>query len=61
MPPRRNLATRPNALEIKNPKDDVHLKPVDILVYEATPSGSDQVMDTISQLESTLDQDRAAS
>jgi hypothetical protein len=60
MPPRRNRATRPNTLEIKNPEDDAYLEPVDIPVYEAPPPQRDQTMDAISQLVSALDRDRMA-
>jgi hypothetical protein len=57
MPPRRNLATKPNALEIK--EGSVHPEPVDILVEEATLLGS-QVMEAIGQLVSAIDRDRVA-
>jgi hypothetical protein len=60
MPPRRNRATRPNVLEIRNPEDDIHPEPVDIPVYKAAPPGRDQTMDAISQLMSALDCDRVA-
>jgi hypothetical protein len=57
MPPQRNLATKPNALEIR--EGNVHLEPVDILVEEATLLGS-QVMEAIGQLVSAIDRDRVA-
>ncbi|XP_059431475.1 uncharacterized protein LOC132164978 [Corylus avellana] len=38
MPPQRNPATGPNALEIGSPEDNVHPKPVDITVHEAARS-----------------------
>ena len=59
MPPQRNPATGPNALEIGSLEENVHLELVDIPVYQATPPIS-QVMDTISQLVSTLDHDKVA-
>jgi hypothetical protein len=55
MPPRRNPATGPNALEIG--EGSVHSEPVDIPVEESTLPGS-QVMETISQLVLTIDHDR---
>jgi hypothetical protein len=55
----RNLAIGPNTLEIESPEENVHSKPVDILVYEAAPPRS-QVMDAISQLVSALDHNRVA-
>ena len=57
MPPRRNPATGPNALEIG--EGSVHLELVDIPIDEATLLGS-QVMDAIGQLVSALDRDRIA-
>ena len=57
MSPRRNPATGPNALEIR--ERSVHPEPVDILVDEATLPGS-QVMDAIGQLVLVLDRDRIA-
>jgi hypothetical protein len=57
MLPRRNPATGPNALEIESLEGNVHLKSVDIPVYETAPLGS-QVMDAIDQLVSALDRDR---
>jgi hypothetical protein len=57
MPPRRNLATGPNALEIGD--GSVHPKLVDILVDDATHLGS-QMMDAIGQLVSVIDRDRVA-
>jgi hypothetical protein len=57
MLPRRNPATRPNALEIG--EGSVHPEFVDIPVDEAMLPGS-QVMDAIGQLVSTLDRDRVA-
>jgi hypothetical protein len=57
MPPRRNLAIGPNALEIE--EGSVHPELVDIPIDEATLPGS-QVMDAIGQLVSTLDRDRVA-
>ena len=59
MPPRRNLATGPNALEIESPKENVQPEPMDILVYKATTLGS-QMIDAIGQLVSALDLDRVA-
>jgi hypothetical protein len=59
MPPQRNPATRPNALEIESLKENVHLKPMDIPVYE-TASPRSQVMDMIGQLVLALDRDRVA-
>jgi hypothetical protein len=44
MPPRRNPATGPNSLEIK--EGSVHPEPVDIPVEESTLFGS-QVMEAI--------------
>jgi hypothetical protein len=44
MPPRKNPATGPNALEIE--EGSVHPEPVDIPVEEATLPGS-QVMEAI--------------
>ena len=58
MLPWRNQATGSNALELKNPKDDVHPEPMDILVYETAPLGRDQVMYAIGKLVSALDRDR---
>jgi hypothetical protein len=60
MSPQRNRATGPNILEIRNPEEDVHPKPVDIHVYEALPPRRDQTMYAISQLVSALDCDRVA-
>jgi hypothetical protein len=57
MPPRRNPAIGPNALEIG--EGSVHPKPVDIPVEEATLPGS-QVMEAIGQLVSAIDRDRVA-
>jgi hypothetical protein len=57
MPPQRNPATRPNALEIGD--GSVHPELVDILVNEATLLGS-QVMEAIGQLVSAIDRDRIA-
>jgi hypothetical protein len=57
MPPRRNPATGPNALEIGD--RSIHPKPVDIPVDDATLLGS-QVMDAIGQLVSAIDRDRVA-
>ena len=55
MPPRRNLATGPNALEIGD--GSVHPEPVDIPIEKATLLRS-QVMDAIGQLILALDRDR---
>jgi hypothetical protein len=41
------------------PEGNVHPEPIDILMYETAPLGS-QVMDTIDQLELALDRDRLA-
>jgi hypothetical protein len=57
MPPQRNLATKPNALEIG--EGSVHPESVDIPVNEAMLPGS-QVMDATGQLVSALDRDRVA-
>ena len=57
MPPRRNPATGPNALEIG--KGSVHPEPVDIPIGEVTLPGS-QVMYAIGQLVSALDRDKIA-
>jgi hypothetical protein len=57
MPPRRNPATGPNALEIG--EGSVHPESVDIPVDEVTLLGS-QVMDSIGQLDSAIDRDRIA-
>jgi hypothetical protein len=57
---RRNRATGPNALEIRNPEDEVHPEPVDIPFYEASPPRRGQTMDAISQLVSALERDRVA-
>ena len=57
MPPRRNPATRRNAVEIR--EGSVHFEPVDIPVDEATLPRS-QVIDAIGQLVSALDCDRVA-
>jgi hypothetical protein len=57
MPPRRNPATGPNALDIG--EGSVHPKPVDIHVEESTLHGS-QVMEAIGQLVSAIDRDRVA-
>ena len=57
MPPQRNPATKPNALEIG--EGSVHPKSVDIPIDKATLPGG-QVMDTISQLVLALDCDRVA-
>jgi hypothetical protein len=57
MPPRGNLAIRPNALEIE--EGSVHSEPVDIPVEEATLPGS-QVMEAIGQLVLAIDRDRVA-
>jgi hypothetical protein len=57
MPPRRNPATRPNALEIGD--GSVHPELVDIPVNEATLLWS-QVMEAIGQLVSAIDRDRIA-
>jgi hypothetical protein len=46
-------------LEIGSPEGNVHPEPVDILVDEATPLGS-QVMDTIGLLVLAFDHDRVA-
>jgi hypothetical protein len=59
MPPRRNLATGPNAMEIGSPEGNVHLEPVDIPTCETTPPGS-QVMDAIGRLVLALDSNRVA-
>jgi hypothetical protein len=59
MPPRRNPATEPNALEIKIPEGNVHHEPMDIPVYKAVPPRN-QVMDAIGQLVLALDRDKAA-
>ena len=55
MPPQRNLAIGPNALE--NGKGSVHTKLVDIPIDEVTLLRS-QVMDAIGQLVLTLDRFR---
>ena len=55
MPPRRNHATRPNALKIGD--GSIHPEPLDIPIDEATLPIS-QVIDTIGQLVSSLDRDR---
>ena len=57
MPPRRNLTTKPNALEIRERR--VHPKLVDIPINEATRPGS-HVIDTIGQIVSALDRDKIA-
>jgi hypothetical protein len=57
MPPRRNPATRPNALEIDD--GSVHPELVDIPIDEVTLPGS-QVMEAIGQLVSAIDRDRIA-
>jgi hypothetical protein len=57
MLPRRNPATEPNALDIR--EGSVHPEPVDILVEEVTLTRS-QVMEAISQLVSAIDRDRVA-
>jgi hypothetical protein len=59
MSPRRNPATRPNALEIKSPEGNVRPEPMVIPVYEVVPQGH-QVMDLIGQLVSALDCYRVA-
>ena len=46
-------------MEIEIPKGNVHLEPVDILMYETAPPWS-QVMDAIGQLVLALDRDRLA-
>jgi hypothetical protein len=53
MSPQRNLATGPNALEIKSLEGNVHPEPMVIPVYEVAPLGC-QVMDAIGQLVSAL-------
>jgi hypothetical protein len=57
MPPRRNPATKPNAMEIG--EGGVHPEPVDVPVDETTLPGS-QVMNVISQLVLAIDHDRIA-
>jgi hypothetical protein len=57
MPPQRNLATEPNALEIGD--GSVYPEPVDIPIDDATLPGS-QVMDAIGQLVSAIDHGRVA-
>jgi hypothetical protein len=57
MLPRRNPATGPNALEIK--EGSVHPEFVDIPIDEATLLGI-RVMDAIGQLVLALDHDRVA-
>jgi hypothetical protein len=57
MPPRRNPAIGPNALEIG--EGSVHPESMDIVVDEAMLPGS-QVMDVIGQLVSALDHDKVA-
>jgi hypothetical protein len=57
MPPRRNPATRSNALEIGD--GSVHPEPMDIPIDGVTLPGS-QVMDAIGQLVSAIDCDRVA-
>jgi hypothetical protein len=57
MPPQRNPATGPNALDIG--EGSVHPEPVDILVEESTLHGS-QVMEAIGQLVLAIDCDRVA-
>ena len=57
MPPRRNPAAGPNALEIR--EGCVHLEPVDIPIDEVTLLAK-QVMDTVGQLVLALDRDRIA-
>jgi hypothetical protein len=57
MPPRRNPAIGPNALEIG--EGSVHPEPVDIPVEESTLNRS-QVMKTIDQLVLAIDRDRMA-
>ena len=57
MRPRRNSATGPSALEIRD--ESVHPEPLDIPIDEATLPGS-QVMDGIGQLVLALDRDRIA-
>jgi hypothetical protein len=57
MPPQRNPATGPNALDIG--EGSVHPEPVDILVEESTLLGS-QVMEAIGQLVLAIDRDRVA-
>jgi hypothetical protein len=60
MPPRRNPVTRPNALELGENGDDTHPKPLDILVNGAVNQESTQLMTTITQLVTTMVQDRKA-
>jgi hypothetical protein len=57
MPPQRNPATRPNALDIG--EGSVHPEPVDIPVEELTLPGS-QVMEAIGLLVLGIDRDRVA-
>jgi hypothetical protein len=57
MPPRRNLVTGPNALEIGD--GSVHPEPVDIPIDDVTLLGS-QVMDAIGQLVLAINRDRIA-
>jgi hypothetical protein len=57
MPPRRNPAIGPNALEIG--EGSVHPELVDIPVEEVTLPGS-QVMEAIGQLVFAIDRDRIA-
>jgi hypothetical protein len=57
MPPRRNPATGPNALEIG--EGSVYPEPVDIPVEEVTLPGC-QLMEAIGQLVLAIDRDRIA-
>jgi hypothetical protein len=57
MPPQRNPAIGPNALDIK--EGSFHPEPVDIFVEESTLPGS-QVMEEIGLLVSAIDRDRVA-
>jgi hypothetical protein len=57
MPPRRNLAIGPNALDIG--EGSVHQEPVDIPIEKSTLPGS-QVMEAIGQLVLVIDRDRVA-
>jgi hypothetical protein len=59
MPPRRNLATGPNVLEIGSLEGNIHPEAVDIPTYKIAPLKG-QVMDTIGQLVLALDRDRFA-
>ncbi|GLT68015.1 hypothetical protein SLA2020_402790 [Shorea laevis] len=60
MPPCRNSATGPNAIEFGKVEDNTHPKTVEISMHKAINSDSTQLLATVTQLVTTLAQEREA-